>query len=247
MSIRARFDGIIKQCFRALGLEVQRLDGATTEEAVLRNLLRRVQPAVVLDIGANVGQFASSLRQLGYAGPIVSFEALPGIYEKLADNASSDPNWTIAPRAALGSRAGTIEINVAANTASSSLLAMRKVHVEAAPQSAYVGREKVRLARLDEASSGLLPPSGDLFMKIDTQGYEMEVLKGAGALLKRTVAMQIELSLVQLYEEAPTLPRMAGFVEDLGFEMFGVAPGFKDARSGRLLQVEGFFVRKEFA
>src|SRR5882757_401099 len=144
----ASLDRIIKRAFRALGLEVQRIDGATTEDAILRNLLRRLQPQVVLDIGANVGQFASNLRQLGYPGPIVSFEALPDVYEQLVRNSSSDPRWTVAPRAALGSRADTIEINVAANTASSSLLPMRQLHLEAAPQSAYVGREKVRLARL---------------------------------------------------------------------------------------------------
>lgn len=234
----------MKRLFRVLGLEVQRIDSATTEDAILRNLLRRLQPEVVLDIGANIGQFASKVRELGYEGAIVSFEALPTVYDQLLHASRRDPKWTVAPRAALGSGAGTVDMNVAGNSASSSVLPMGSLHLSAAPYSAYVDRETVRLARLDELCTGLLPGAGDVFMKIDTQGYEMEVLKGAGAVLDRTCGIQLELSLVELYEAAPTLSRMAAFVEELGFEMFGIAPGFKDPRSGRLLQAEGFFVRR---
>jgi hypothetical protein len=81
-------------------------------------------------------------------------------------------------------------------------------------------------------------------LKIDTQGYEREVLLGATALLNRVAAIQLELSLIQLYECSATLAEIVPFVENLGFEMFNIAPGFKDVRSGRLLQAEGFFVRK---
>jgi hypothetical protein len=71
----------------------------------------------------------------------------------------------------------------------------------------------------------------------------MEVLKGASGLLARTVALQLELSLVRLYDGAPTFTEMIAFAEVNGFELFGLIPGFREKGTGRLLQVDGFFVR----
>jgi FkbM family methyltransferase len=242
-----RFAALAKRGFRALGLEVQRLQGANTEEAILRNLLRMISPVAVLDVGANVGQFAASVRAVGYAGLIVSFEALPGVHEELSRRASADDHWRIAPCAALGSAPDNALINVAANTASSSLLPMCEAHLAAAPESAYVGQTAVRVERLDALAAALVPAQGELYLKIDTQGYELEVLKGAGGLMPRIAAMQIELSFIELYAGAPTLARMVAFLSELGYELFNLAPGFKDRRSGRLLQADGFFVRRDLA
>jgi FkbM family methyltransferase len=235
---------LAKRCFRAVGLEVQRLKGANTEDAILRNLLRLSRPVAVLDVGANAGQYAENVRRLGYDGVIVSFEAIPEVQRRLAQKSAKDPRWIVAPCAAIGSQNGQIEINIAANLASSSVLAMRDTHVQAAPQSMYVDKQLVRLVRLDELAVPLLPASGDLMLKIDTQGYEKEVLGGSAGLLDRVVAMQLELSLVPLYEHAPTLVEMVSYLERLGYEMFNIAPGFKREKDGRMLQVDGFFVRK---
>lgn len=243
MNVGRKLDAIIKRGFHAVGLEVQRLRTANTDDAIFANLLQAVHPAAILDVGANTGQFAKKTRTLGYRGTIVSFEALPAVHAQLSRNAQGDPKWIIAPCAALGSGNGTAEMNVAGNSQSSSLLAMRARHSDIVPESAYVGTNKVDIMRLDDACAGLLPANGDLYLKIDTQGYEREVLLGAGGVMNRVAAIQLELSLVQLYEGSPTLAKMVAFVETLGFEMFNIAPVFKDPASGRLLQADGFFVR----
>jgi FkbM family methyltransferase len=235
---------LAKRCLRGVGLEVQWYRGANTEDAILTNMLGTLKPAAVLDVGANIGQYAMGLRKLGYRGTIVSFEAIPGVHARLQENAARDRRWIVAPCAALGREDGEVEINIAANLVSSSILPMHATHLEAAPESAYVGRDRVRMARLDELAPSLVPPDGDLMLKIDTQGYEREVLEGATGLLGRIVALQLELSLVRLYDNAPALGEMVTFVERLGFEMFNIAPGFKNARTGRLLQADGFFVRR---
>lgn len=235
---------IAKWCFRAVGLEVQQLRGANTEEAILINLLRLSRPVAVLDVGANAGQYAQKARSIGYGGVIVSFEAIPDVQRRLAENAAKDSRWVVAPCAAVGSQNGQIEINIAANLASSSVLAMKEAHLRAAPESAYVGKQTVRMARLDELAPPLLPSSGDLLLKVDTQGYEKEVLAGSTGLLDRVVVLQLELSLVPLYDHAPRLSEMVAFVEGLGYELFNIAPGFKQKKDGRMLQVDGFFVRK---
>jgi len=234
----------VKRAFRAVGLEVQWLRAANTGEAVLRNLLNQSDADVLLDVGANLGQFAEEVRSVGFRRRIISFEALPDVHAQLARRAIGDAHWTVAPCMALGSERSVVEMNVAGNVASSSLLPMHRTHVEAAPESAYVRTQTVQVTRLDEICAGLLPAAGSVYLKIDTQGYEREVLLGATGIMDRVVVLQLELSLVPLYENGPLFTEMLHFADSLGFELFNVIPAFKDRRSGRLLQVDGFFVRK---
>jgi Methyltransferase FkbM domain len=136
-------------------------------------------------------------------------------------------------------------INVAANSVSSSFLPMRSVHAEVAPHAAYRGREDVQVERLDSVLREFCPGGEQLLLKIDTQGYEAEVLHGAMGILPRVAALQLELSLIPVYEGAPTLTTVATLAENLGFELFHLLPGLVDERQGRLLQADGFFIRRE--
>lgn len=234
----------IQRILRKLGLEVQRFENAHVEHQVLKQVLRWTGAQIVLDVGANVGQYGDLVFDTGFTGSVISFEAIPAVHQKLSAHAErKSRRWTVAPCAALGSRGGQIAINVSANFVSSSVLAMRAAHLEAAPESRYVQQQTVTLQRLDELARELLPPGGQLLLKVDTQGYEMEVLKGASGLFPRTVAIQLELSLLPLYENAPTFMELITFVQSSGFELFSIVPGFRDPRSGRLLQADGFFVR----
>jgi FkbM family methyltransferase len=231
----------IKGSLQRLGVDVRSIDH--TERGILRHLLESVRPAAVLDVGANVGQYARLLRAVGYRGTIVSFEAVGSVHARLSLAARADPAWIVAPCLALGAMAGRSTIHVSANTASSSLRGVLPVSVEVAPESAQVGLQEVAIRRLDAVLPEVWSGSGDLMLKIDTQGYEQEVLLGASDVLTRVTALQLELSLTPLYAGAPTLSAMVSGVEALGFELFNLVPGFRDHRSGRLLQADGFFVR----
>jgi FkbM family methyltransferase len=234
----------IQRSFRRLGWEVQRTHNANTERQNLRAILRLTRANVVLDVGANAGQFGDLLLDIGFGGTLISFEALPDVHERLVQHAArKSASWLVAPCAALGSRRGEVAINIAGNSASSSVLPMRSTHTESAPESKYVGRQIVALERLDELAAPFIQPEATLYIKVDTQGYEMEVLKGATGLWPHAAALQLELSLVPLYEQAPTFLEMIAFMESMGFELFGIVPEFRDKQSGRMLQVDGFFVR----
>jgi FkbM family methyltransferase len=234
----------IQRTLRKLGLELQRFENAHVEHQVLKQVLLWSGAEIVLDVGANIGQYGDLVFDTGFKGTVISFEAIPAVHQKLSGHAKSrSRQWAVAPCAALGSRGGQIAINVSANSVSSSVLPMRAAHLEAAPESRYVRQQTVTVQRLDELARELLPPDGQLLIKVDTQGYEMEVLKGATGLLPRTVAIQLELSLLPLYEDAPTFLELIAFVQSSGFELFSIVPGFRDPHSGRLLQVDGFFVR----
>jgi len=234
---------LVKEVLAHAGIELRWLRHVNSEETVLAKLFSTTKPVGVLDVGANIGQYASLVRKLGYRGAIISFEAIPAVHAALVQAARQDSTWKIAPCAALGRAQGKAEMNISKNSVSSSLLPMHATHLDAAPDSVYVQTQTVRIERLDELAMSLLPASGDVLLKIDTQGYEKPVLEGATALLPRVAAIQVELSLVPLYDGAASFTEMIGFIQELGYELFSIVPGFRDVQSGRLLQVDGFFVR----
>jgi FkbM family methyltransferase len=234
----------VQRLVRRLGWEVRPITSANIEQQVVKDILKFTGVKLVLDVGANSGQWGDLVFETGFDGKLISFEAIPSVHTTLVARAKRrGRSWEVAPCAALGSERGHVEFNISANTLSSSVLSMRREHEEAAPQSVYVDKQMVAVERLDELASRLLPPEGHLMIKIDTQGYELHVLKGASGLLHRVVAMQLELSLVTLYEGAPTFSEMVSYMQSIGFEIFNIVPVFKDNRTGRVLQVDGYFVR----
>jgi FkbM family methyltransferase len=196
---------------------------------------------MVLDVGANVGQFAQWTRKIGYKGRIVSFEPLSEAHRKLSKVAEQDLQWTVMPRMALGSSSGEIHINVARNSYSSSILPMLASHKQAAPDSAYIEAETATLNRLDD----VCPPLQDarLLLKVDVQGYEKAVLDGAGSVLKNCRAIIVEMSLVPLYEGQSLAMELWDYLTTLGFQACDFSPEFRDPQSGRTLQMDGVFVR----
>jgi FkbM family methyltransferase len=200
----------------------------------------------VLDVGANIGQYADALRASGFDGQIYSFEPLAGAYRQLERRAAKDARWT-AVHSAVGAQAGTLEIHVAANSHSSSALAMNSTHLDAAPQSRTVGTESAAVTTLaDVVRRYGIEPERTL-LKIDTQGYEAPVLDGAGELLGRFALVQLELSFVPLYDGQALYPELVARLEGLGFEWYGVDAAFVDPRSGRMLQVDGLFARRDLS
>lgn len=234
----------VRRAARTVGLDVRRYV-SDIEVRKLRNLRRLVPFDLVLDIGANTGQFVRKLRDSGYRGSIVSFEPLSAAYAELCESAARDRNWTIAPRAAIGATNGAVELNVAANSYSSSALPMLDAHLNAAPESRYIGAEKVPMARLDSIAAPFVRHDSTIFMKIDTQGYEWNVLDGAEGLMPQVQLVQVELSLVPLYAGQPLLGQMYDRLRAAGFEWLDLVPGFEEQSTGRLLQLDGIFRRTE--
>jgi FkbM family methyltransferase len=199
---------------------------------------------LVLDVGANVGQFGAGLRQAGYSQRIVSFEPLPTAFRELAVAASADGLWE-AVNCALGEATTDLEIHVSANSVSSSLLPMLPRCSAAAPQAAYIASETVPVFRADEVVPHYLRDDDVVFLKLDVQGYESRVLTGAVKVLSRVTVMQLEMSLVPLYEGESLFLDLCWVAESAGFTLFDIAPVFRDSVTGQLLQVDATFVRED--
>jgi FkbM family methyltransferase len=255
MTKRASFPGRLRahaaeaaqRGLRRLGYELHPYDPGPVlyDEDVRRvRLLANERIDLVLDVGANAGQYAQRLRRAGYRGRIVSFEPLGQAFEELERNAGDDVAWHVR-RIALGDEDGSAEIHVSANSWSSSLLEMGERHLRSAPDSAYVGTEPVTTARLDTIWDQVARAGDRVFLKLDVQGFEMYVLRGAKASLDKVVGVQAELALAHLYEGDSPWRDVVDHLEQRGFELAGLEPGFEDQASGRMLQADGIFIRRQ--
>jgi FkbM family methyltransferase len=234
-----------KKFSRNFGIELRRYSIRTSEEALIQHLFLYHKIDFVFDVGANAGQYTQLLRKVGYSGRIVSFEPLSNAYVKLAKLAAQDELWVLAPRSAVGDKDGEIAINVSKRSTSSSVLPMLKTHLEVSPDSAYGSSEVVPLVCLDSVADEYIPPdSNAIFLKIDVQGFEKYVLAGATQLLSKIVGLQIELSVVPLYDSQPLLEDMLILLSKYGFELHALFPVVIHPSSGRFLQMDGIFFRR---
>lgn len=235
-----RMKTIARGISRRAGLDIVRYPKHDPEFRVSK-LLRRLNADLLIDVGANTGQYAVHVRRLGYTGPILSFEPLSSAFASLAKNASGDALWTPI-NLALGKASGTAEIHIARNSASSSLLPMLQRHLDAAPYAKPIGSEQIEVRTLDEVFPQFAATSERAFLKVDAQGFEREIVEGASQSLSRLVGIQLELSLQQLYEGQMLFGEMFDLMRSLGFRLQDIWPGFTDPRTSELLQVDGVFL-----
>ena len=234
----------IKRLFRGCGYELREYNPAISESAQFMKMLSMHKVNLVFDVGANAGQFGrKNLRDAGYSGRIISFEPTLAAWNMLLAESKNDSLWDVAPRTAIGNSDGEIDIHISDNSQSSSILDMLEAHSNSAPESRYVGSERVPLHRLDSVAKDYLSQDAIAFLKIDTQGYEDRVLDGAKDLLAKVVGLQLELSLVPLYKDQRLYDELIAQLKSLGFELWAVTAAFVDPQSGRMLQMDATFFR----
>jgi FkbM family methyltransferase len=213
----------------------------------LRNLLREQSVDLVIDVGANVGQFAGMVRRLGYAGDLVSFEPQSAARARLQAAAAGDPRWTVRPEA-LGRVRGEAALEIFPDSTFSSLHAINALGrrrfgrlVEA------TGRETVAVVPLDSIL-GEIAPAGPrrILVKTDTQGNDLDVLAGAAETLRSARVVISEGSAMPIYENAPVLTDLTLAMERAGFALSGLYPtGHQPPPSLALLELDCYFVRAE--
>jgi FkbM family methyltransferase len=201
----------------------------------------------VFDVGANAGQYARRLRGFGYLGRIVSFEPTADAFERLSKAAADDPDWRVH-HLGLGREDTVSSIHTGWNTMNSLL-----------PPSDY-GRgryqrftktrtEEIRIRRLDdvmdEALEGIDEPRP--FLKMDTQGYDLEVFAGAGERIADFVGLQSEVAVLRLYEGSPRMSDAVATYEESGFEITGMYPVTREAGTGRVVEFDCVMVRAKAA
>ncbi len=207
-------------------------------------LLRATGATCVLDVGANAGQWAKGLRRAGYAGRIISFEPVSATYARLAKAAADDPEWHVH-NWALGATDGTAEIH--AGDRLSSLLEPSDFGRSWRSRMGQMETETIQVRRLEsvfpEVTAGLSEVRA--FLKMDTQGFDLEVVRGAGAALDRVVGLQSEVACLPLYDGMPRLNEQLTSYEAAGFETVGFFPVTQHAATMRAIEMDLVMVRPD--
>lgn len=232
----------VKSAFQRAGLEIHRTSRQVGAVEALSRIAENSNCSMVLDVGANEGEFVQELRSHGYYGDVISFEPREAAFRRLEQRTLLDPRW-VAKRVALGATRGNVQMNISDNGVSSSVLPMQSLHLEAEPDAAYVATEEVAQDRLDELVLPLLGEGTSLLLKLDVQGYEAAVLAGAPKILERTVALQLELSPAPVYDGQTDWRELTLELQRLGFEFWALESVLADKRTGRTLQIDAVMRR----
>lgn len=230
---------VLKGILKSLGYQVNKYH----EEDKMK-MLRQFGINKLFDVGANIGQYGLEVRRIGYDKKIISFEPMKAAYNVLEQASAKDNSWVIN-NYALGNENMESEINVAGNSYSSSILNMLPEHETRAPESKYVAKEKIGIKTLDSIFNNYYEEGDNVMLKIDTQGFEKNVILGSEKVLDKITLMQLEMSVVALYENETSFIEMIKFLDNKGFELFSLENGFSDEKTGRLLQLDGLFVNKK--
>jgi FkbM family methyltransferase len=237
----------IKNEFRKLlwktGYDIHRLDPNVYPLARKIKLLELCHINLILDVGANTGQFAKHMRMdAGFSGRIVSFEPLTAAFELLKSSADKDPSWKVF-HFALGDAEGQRLINIAQNSVSSSLLEMLPSHSNAAPGSNYVGNELAQIKTLDSLFDQICSKDENIYLKIDTQGFEKKVISGARNSLAHIDTIELEMSLEPLYRDELLFHEMYNLLGEKNYKLVLIEPVYFDEDFGPILQINGVFHR----
>jgi FkbM family methyltransferase len=213
----------------------------------LQQLFKHCNVDCVFDVGANVGQYATMLRErVGYKGLVVSFEPDPNVAAELTKTAAGESNWQVE-ELAIAASDGTAEFNVMKSTTFSSLSAPRHDEVDL-----FTRRNKVTktltvvtenlattVARL-RAKFGFSRP----FLKLDTQGFDVQIVTAARETVKTFVGLQSELAIKKLYVDSVDFREAISIYEDSGFELSALVPN-NAGHFPRLVEVDCIMVRAD--
>jgi FkbM family methyltransferase len=234
----------LNRILRKFGFELERYETSTSQHKLQQQLILSHKIDLLLDIGANSGQFGEKMRDIGYKGKMVSFEPMRKAFTLLKAKADADKNWD-AHNCALGDEEKETEINISENSYSSSLFSIKKELTDSVPATKVIAKEAIKVKRLtDVISLKELSAYRNIMLKIDVQGYEFLVLKGCTPILPHVKLVQTEMAFTVLYESGRLYDEMIAYMKSINFELYSLIPEFYDAATGKLMEADGVFMNK---
>jgi FkbM family methyltransferase len=244
--------GVVNQILNRLGYVAFREENLASFPLSkhLTDLFELYQIDCVFDVGGNEGLYGTLLRdRVGYQGAIVSVEPVAEHADKLRAKANGDQNWFVR-QVALGAQPGPLAMNVTRHGVFSSFLVPDNSKMPAfAEQNEVVRTEQVEVITFETLlawarAEGVT--AGNVYLKLDTQGYDLDVLKGAGTGLAAVRALQTEMSVQPIYHGMPDYRVALDYIEELGFALSGVYPVNLDAQM-KLIEFDCIMVRRDVA
>jgi FkbM family methyltransferase len=215
----------------------------------LQRLFKLLSVDCVIDVGASLGEYRAFLRdEVGYHGIIVSFEPIPSHAHVIENQAhSSDPNWHVEG-CALGATPGRLTLNVMAVDQFSSFLNPNHDEIRLFREANKVCDQiEVEVKTLDTIIPTIRErySAKNIYLKLDTQGFDLEVIKGTEQNLSEVRALQFEASVRKIYDGAPRYDEVIRYCEQRGFLMSGIFPN-NAGHFPILVEFDCFMVRQEW-
>lgn len=228
---------------RLFGYDVIRFRKSFSFDPVLHRLLRHHDFDGVIDVGANSGLFSRQCLKALSGVPVFSFEPTAALADALNRAAASEPRWTIV-RKGLSDQPGEAVLHTSDTSVFNSINDANPDFSGAFKGLAFTGSESIELTTLDVfAEAEPLASCRNLLVKVDTQGHDLKVLRGARDTLKRARAVIVELPFQNIYQSGDTHRDILAFMDDAGFDIYNLSPISSDA-TGRLIEADGFFLRR---
>ena len=228
---------LLKNLFSKFGLIIRKKDRLwslvpfdKTTDGIYQEIIKTYKIDLILDIGASTGYWAQNIRENDYKGKIISFEPHDQAYEHILKKSESDINWEVK-NIALSDNDEITVLHVSKNRESSSLSKMLKIHKAALPDSYYT-KEKIRVKvqKLDTLFPNIIKDGNNVFAKIDVQGFEEKVIKGASETISKIKVIQLEISFKKLYSDDAIFEEMYQLMNNLGFYLYHIFPGFRNKK-----------------
>ncbi len=208
----------------------------------LKRFFSHHEIGLLLDVGAHVGGFSKMCRKAGYRGNIVSFEPARALFEQLQKSAAGDELWQVR-QVGLGIAKERSQLNLNAGSNFNSLLPSMASMIGRFPALNTGATETIRIERLDAAlDQAGIDMDMPIFLKTDTQGNDLNVLRGAGGRLRQVKGLLVEMSVQSIYEGAPNHWQMMEFVRAAGFEAYGFSTVSRDTTGG-MIEYDALFKR----
>jgi FkbM family methyltransferase len=212
----------------------------------LQQILRHYPIDLCIDVGANEGQFAGLMRELGYRGRLVSIEPIPWLAQQLIQKSKDDSGWSII-EGLVALEPGEREFNVFGSSDFSSLHTPSALGIREFGE--YLSSQQIIRAQAKRLDSWLeheaipLPRSGGIFLKSDTQGSDLGVLQGAGSILKLSEIVLVEVSYAPIYSTADNVNEIISFLAGQGFTLAGIFPIAFAKNNLGLIEADAYFIR----
>lgn len=240
------FKRVIQKAARVVGLHVGRYPPVDSLAYHLRTVLRQLEIDCVLDVGAHQGEFAGFLRDLDYAGEVISFEPVAASFATLSKARALDKRWR-GHNLALGAEDGELAMNIYSGSVFNSFLKPAEHGTTRFRDDTQIVRvDKVAVRRLESILDEVLAarPDARIFLKMDTQGYDLQVVRGGGRRLAAILGLQTELAARATYEAMPTLPQALAELDRLGYEVTGIFPVARELDHLRVIEFDCVMCRK---
>lgn len=214
----------------------------------LRRIFDYLSIDCVFDVGANIGQYGRFLRyEVGYEGLIVSFEPVPTCVDALRHLARSDGNWLVEPYA-LGKEVGQTKFNVMRSSHFSSFLPPDHSRVGMFKEKNLIAEERfVDVKVLDDVAPEVISRTGksSLYLKMDTQGYDLDVVAGGKLTLERFRGLQSEASVTPIYQGMPDFTTSIRVLQERGFELSALFPNNAESHFPRMIEFDCHMIRSD--